>query len=106
MQRGVIPRAVEDVLSIVKANLDTSINASSSVEELGSMSNPIRSVNTRFPTSREQVLTTVHRQGNADPDIINERVFLRMSVYMIYCDRIFDLLAPKKIKAKLEQYID
>lgn len=105
MQRGVIPRAVEDVLSIVKAGIDTSMNHSSSVEELGSLSNPILSVNRRYPT-REQVLTTYHTKGATDPDIINERVYLRMSVYMIYCDRIFDLLAKTQKKVKLEQYLD
>ena len=51
-------------------------------------------------TSRENGLVTTHTKGASDPDMFNERVFLRMSVYMIYCDNIYDLLAksPKRVK--------
>lgn len=70
------------------------------------MSNPIVSVNNRRYATRENALVTVHTKGAGDPDMMNERVFLRMSVYMIYCDRIYDLLGKSHKKVKLEQYID
>lgn len=104
VQRGVIPRAVEDVLNIVKADLTSSVNESNLMEALG-MATPTMSSNSKL-TPREKVITTVHTKGAVDPDIINERVFLRMSVYMIYCDRIFDLIGKSQSKVKLEQYID
>jgi len=38
--------------------------------------------------------------------MISERVFLRMSIYMIHNDRIYDLLTKAQHKVKLEQYLD
>ena len=36
-----------------------------------------------------------------------ERLFVKMSMYMIYCDRIYDLLSQKSgKKVKKESYID
>jgi hypothetical protein len=93
---------VEDILGIVKASQDTSLTHDGSLEE---GSHPMVSVS-KNPHGTDQVITTVHTRGVTDPDIINERVFLRMSVYMIYCDRIFDLLAKQNQKVKLEQYLD
>ena len=37
----------------------------------------------------------------------DNRLFIKMSVYMIYCDRIYDLLSTKSAKkVKREHYID
>jgi hypothetical protein len=69
---------VEDILSIVKTSQNTSV-----AEE-----------------------ATDRLIARTDPDMIHERVFLRISVYMIYCDRIFDLLAKQQTKIRLEQYLD
>ena len=41
----------------------------------------------------EQALVNAHAHGQLDQDMISERVYLRMSVYMIYCDKIYDLLS-------------
>lgn len=42
-----------------------------------------------------------------DYDVIQDRMFLKISVYMIYCDRIYDLLSTKSgKKVKKEHYID
>jgi hypothetical protein len=108
VQRGVIPRAVEDILSIVKASYDTSINQSSSIEEFGSGTHPIISVNQngRYMKREEQALVNAHNHGQLDQDMISDRVYLRMSVYMIYCDKIYDLLSRSQKKIKREQYID
>lgn len=105
MQRGVIPRAVEDVLNIIKADLSASVIENTTLEGIVSPAlTPIMSA--RKLSAREQVITQVHTKGAADPDMINERVYLKMSVYMIYCDRIFDLLGQSQHKVRLEQYID
>ena len=43
--RGVVPRAVEDVLAIAKNSYDSDINASSVIEDFGTDTNPILNVN-------------------------------------------------------------
>jgi len=58
VQRGIIPRAIQDVLGIVRAHQDTSINQSS-LEDYGSLNNPLLSVNNRKHQSREQVFTKI-----------------------------------------------
>ena len=70
------------------------------------MSNPILSVNSRRFATRENVVVNIHSKSATDPDMMHERVFLRMSIYMIYCDKIYDLIGKSQKKVKLEQYID
>lgn len=43
-----------------------------------------------------------------DAPSAQDRIFVKMSVYMIYCDRIYDLLSTKAAKktVKVEHYID
>ena len=43
-----------------------------------------------------------------DFDACTDRMFIKVSVYMIYCDKIYDLLCSKSQKknVKLEHYID
>ena len=43
--RGVVPRAVEDVLAIAKNTFESDNNQSSVIEEFGTETNPILSVN-------------------------------------------------------------
>lgn len=94
MQRGVVPRAVEDVLSILKNSLDHPAN--SSIEDYGSVSNRIVSINN----------TGFKKKVEIDPDANSDKIYLKMGVYMIYCDQIFDLLASNGKKVKIEHYID
>ena len=82
------------------------MNQTTSVEDYGSLNNPLLSVNNRQLQSREQVFTKILAREATDPDVINERVFLRMSIYMLHNDRIYDLLSKTQPKVKLEQYLD
>ena len=43
--RGIVPRAVEDVLAIAKNSYDSENNASSVIEDFGTDTNPILNVN-------------------------------------------------------------
>lgn len=47
------------------------------------------------------------KRGHYDQDDQVDHIYLRMSVYMIYCEQVLDLLAPRAGKrAKFENYID
>lgn len=123
-ERGVVPRAIEDVLGIVKntyeQNLGDQANGSSIIEDYGTDTQPILSVNGggahRFgipkyimQASSSQIQVYSNNDGTKDYDVQGQdRIFVKMSVYMIYCDRIFDLLSTKSAKknVKVEHYID
>jgi len=56
--RGCIPRTVEDVLSIIRNTF-----ASDSLDDFGTL-----------PKDRQ------------DPDTVSDRVYLKMSSYLVYCE--------------------
>ena len=119
-ERGVVPRAIEDILSIVKNTYEIgadNLNGSSLIEDYGTDTQPILSVNganNRFGIPREIMsqnqlnpIQVYGQQSANDYDAIQDKMFLKVSVYMIYCDRIYDLLAKQSgKKVKKEHYID
>ena len=120
-ERGVVPRAIEDVLSIVKNSYEmggeANLDGSSLIEDFGTDTHPILSVNggkhkfgipkNILQGSNSQIQVYGGADGARDQDAHTERLFIKMSVYMIYCDRVYDLLASKSgKKVKREQYID
>ena len=119
-ERGVVPRAIEDILSIVKNTYEIgadNLNESSLIEDYGTDTTPILSVNGgnhKFgipKTIMQQNVNPIQVYGNQnaaqDYDVIQDRMFLKISVYMIYCDRVYDLLSTKSgKKVKKEHYID
>lgn len=45
--------------------------------------------------------------GSRNNEGNQERLFVKLSIYMIYCDRVYDLLSQKSgKKVKKEHYID
>ena len=98
---------MEDVLAIAKNSYDSENNTSSVLEDFGTESNPMLNVNAgaRFNS---------HKQGYAahttrtDPDMgTADRLYLKMSAYMVYCDRIYDLLTQRPgTRVKMDHYID
>ena len=87
--RGIVPRAIEDILAISKNTFESDNNQSSVIEDFGTETNPILSVNApnRFKIHQEI-------SNQADPDMASiDRLYLKISIYMVYCDKIYDLLA-------------
>jgi len=118
-ERGIVPRAIEDVLTIVKNTYEhgENLNSSSIIEDFGTDTQPILSVNAgaskfgiprNILTNNSQIQVYGNNEAAKDYDGVSDRIFIKMSVYLIYCDRIFDLLSAKSSKknVKLEHYID
>ena len=118
-ERGVVPRAIEDVLNIVKNTYEIGdqLNGSSLIEDFGTDTQPILSVNAgnknfgQIPKailqSNSQIQVYGNNESGKDFDGVMDRMFIKVSVYMIYCDRIYDLLSNKSAKkVKKEHYID
>lgn len=118
-ERGVVPRAIEEVLSIVKNTYTNNeqLNGSSIIEDFGTETQPILSVNAggnnkfgipkAILQSNSQIQVYGESVRGGDYDASQDRLFIKGSIYMIYCDRVYDLLSNKSAKkVRNEHYID
>ena len=100
------------------AGVDVSGSAGGSViEDFGTDTHPILSVragNTKFGIPKaimqgnnSQIQVYGSDLMGKDHDALQDKMFIKVSIYMIYCDRIYDLLSSKTgRKIKIEHFID